>query len=141
MMEVTTTTGPASFLCPIPQNPAPTPTSQQTPIYCRPDVIKAMNTAWSRSGNAGMGHPGHEPVEAGFNLNGKPSNYKIDNAFTNETGKMTIKINLGGSSATFANFHIHTMGFDRPDGMPSTPGNNYEGNGRGDTGMADAIYN
>ena len=87
-----------------------------------------------------MGHPGSQPIEAGFNLNGTSSNYKIDNAFTNETGKMTIKINLGGSSATFANFHIHTKGFDSPDGMPSTPGNNYEGNGRGDTGMADAIY-
>src|SRR2546430_7676647 len=74
-----------------PQNPTATPTSQQTPIYCRPDVIKAMNTAWSQSGNAGMGHPGSQPVEAGFNLNGTPSNYQVSGSFTNAVGKMTIK--------------------------------------------------
>ena len=80
-------------------------------------------------------------VEAGFNLNGTASNYKIEQLYTNQTGKMSIKLNIGGSSATFANFHIHPKGGDGNNGMPSTPGNNYEGNGRGDTGMVDAVYN
>ena len=125
-----------------PQNPAPSPTTQQTPIYCRPDVIKAMNDAWSRSGNAGMGHPGSQPVEAGFNLNGTPTNYKVAGSFTNEVGKMTIKYDtLYSSTPTFANFHIHPKGFDGNNGFPSTPGSNFEGNGRGDTGAFDDIYN
>lgn len=123
-----------------PQNPGPSPTTPQTPVYCRPDVMKAMNTAWSRSGNAGMARSaGSVGVEAGFNLNGTPSNYKIDQLFTNQSGKMTIKFNIGGSSATFANFHIHPKGGDANNGMPSTPGNNYEGNKEGDTGMVDRI--
>jgi len=122
-----------------PQNPTPTPTSQRTPIYCRPDVIKAMNTAWSQSGNAGEALKGGSMgVEAGFNLNGTPSNYKIGSSYTNETGKMTIKFSIGGSLPTFANFHIHPG--QSTSGMPSTPGNNYEGNKEGDTGMVDRIY-
>jgi RHS repeat-associated protein len=126
-----------------PQKPTPTPTPQtQTPIYCQPDVIKAMNTAWSQSGNAGMAHPGSRPIEAGFNLNGTPTNYKVTGSFTNEVGKMTIKYdNLNSSNPTFANFHVHPKGFDTHNGFPSTPGNNYEGNGRGDTGAFDDIYN
>ena len=98
-----------------------------------------MNKAWSQSGNAGQAVPsGSMGVEAGFNLNGTPSNYQINSAYTNETGKMSIRINVGGSQPTFANFHIHPG--QSTSGMPSTPGNAYEGK-RGDTGMADDLYN
>lgn len=34
----------------------------------------------------------------------------------------------------------HPKGFDGNNGYPSTPGNNYEGNGRGDTGIFDDVY-
>ena len=44
--------------------------------------------------------------EAGFNLNGTPSNYKINSAYTRDR-KIDIKINVSGSRPTFANFHIH----------------------------------
>jgi hypothetical protein len=99
-----------------------------------------MNKAWSQSGNAGQAlASGSMGREAGFNLNGTPSKYKIDPLFTNETGKMNIKFNIGGSSPTFANFHIHPKGGDANNGMPSTPGRNYEGNREGDTGMVDRI--
>jgi len=98
-----------------------------------------MNKAWSESGNAGQAlQSGSMGVEAGFNLNGTPSNYKIGSSYTNQTGKMTISFNIGGSSPTFANFHIHPG--QSTSGLPSTPGNNYEGNKEGDTGMVDRIY-
>jgi RHS repeat-associated protein len=117
----------------------PTPIPQQKPIWCRPDVIKAMNTAWSQSGNAGQARAsGSMGVEAGFNLNGTPSNYRIGSSYTNETGKMSIKFSIGGSWPTFANFHIHPG--QGTSGMPSTPGNNYEGNPEGDTGRVDRFY-
>ena len=52
---------------------------------------------------------------------------------------MSITINLGGNWPTFANFHIHSQGFDGNNGAPSTPKSNFEGK-RGDTGMADDVY-
>jgi hypothetical protein len=81
-----------------------------------------MNKAWSQSGNAGQAGT---KVEAGFNLNGTPNNYRISSSYTNQTGKMSIKFNIGGSSPTFANFHIHPG--QNTSGMPSTPDNNFEG--------------
>jgi hypothetical protein len=125
-----------------PQNPTASSTpTQPTPIWCQPDVIKAMNKAWGLSGNAGQTHPGSQPIEAGFNLNGTPSNYKVSSSFTNQVGKMTIHYNnLGRSDPTFANFHIHPKGFDQPNGYPSTPENNHDNNGKGDTGAFDDIY-
>lgn len=55
---------------------------------------------------------------------------------------MTIKYNnLNMPMPTFANFHVHPKGFDGNNGLPSTPGNNYEGNKRGDTGTFGDIYN
>lgn len=96
---------------------------------------------WSQSGNAGQAHPGSQPVEAGFNLNGTPSNYTVSGSFTNEVGKMTLHYNtLASPSPTFANFHVHPRGFDGHNGAASTPESNYEGNKRGDTGAVDAIY-
>jgi YD repeat-containing protein len=131
-----------------PQNLASqTGRTQQKPIWCQRDVITAMNDAWSRSGNAGMSNRvGSGGVEAGFNLNGAPTSYQIDPKFTNEQNKMTIKYNpLGYPPAkpmpTFANFHVHPRGRDANNGAPSTPGNNSEANGRGDTGAFDDIYN
>jgi hypothetical protein len=97
-----------------------------------------MNKAWSESGNAGQAlRSGSMGVEAGFNLNGTPSSYQTSSAYTNETGKMSIHINLGGSQPTFANFHIHPG--QSTSGMPSTPKDAYEGK-LGDTGMADNVY-
>jgi RHS repeat-associated protein len=125
-----------------PPNPtSPSTQTRQKPIYCQPDVIKAMNKAWSQSGNAGQVHPGSTPVEAGFNLNGSPSNYQVSSSYTNEVGKMSIKYNnLNSPNPTFANFHVHPKGFDGNNGFPSTPKSNYEGNRKGDTGAFDDIY-
>jgi len=121
--------------------PSITTGPQQQPLRCQPEVIKAMNKAWSQSGNAGQAHPGSTPVEAGFNLNGSPSNYQVSSFYTNEVGKMSIKYNnLNSPNPTFANFHVHPKGFDGNNGFPSTPKSNYEGNGKGDTGAFDDIY-
>jgi hypothetical protein len=73
-----------------PTGPPPPP----NPIWCQPDVIAAMKQAWNQSGNGGMTlSVGQGGVEAGFNLNGTPSNYKIDRSYTNEIEKMTLKFN------------------------------------------------
>lgn len=89
-----------------------------------------------------MAHPGSQPIEAGFNLNGTPSNYKPSGSYTNEIGKMTIHYhNLSRPDPTFANFHVDPKGFDGNNGFPSTPKSNYENNGKGDTGAFDDIYN
>jgi RHS repeat-associated protein len=111
------------------QNPTPTPTpAQQKPIWCQPDVIKAMKTAWAQSGN------GTTSVEAGFRLDGNPSKYKIvPNAYTNETKQQTMTV----SGSTFAIFHVHPT---NSGGKPSTPENNAAGNNEGDTGLVDRFY-
>jgi len=82
------------------------------------------------------------------NLNGTPNEYDIDKMFTNERNKMTITYNplnfrdkAGNPQPTFANFHIHPKGRDGNSGAPSTPEDNSENNGRGDTGAYDDIYN
>ena len=107
------------------------------------DVIKAMNTAWSQSGNGGMMlSSGQGGVEAGFNVNGTPSNYKIDQKYTNEINQMSLRFNnLNSPMPTFSNFHVHPKGHDGNNGAPSTPKNNAAGNSLGDTGAVDKIYN
>jgi hypothetical protein len=100
--------------------------SAETPIYCRPDVIKAMNFIWTESRNGTTG------VEATFILNGMPSAYSIEQeSMTDEKMQQTVHVYPG---QTFALFHVHPNG----GGMyPSTPTNNYAGNDLGDTGFAD----
>jgi Cu/Zn superoxide dismutase len=99
-----------------------------------------MNDAWAQSGNAGENQASSGQREAGFNLNGTPSNYSIKSTFTNEPLQMTIKVNnLNNLAPTIANFHIHPKGGDQDDGKPSTPKNS--SNHVGDTGAFDALYN
>jgi len=112
--------------------PTPTPTPQtQKPIYCQPDVIKAMERAWQRTANGTKG------TEAGFVLNGSLSNYTIVDAKSGNTQryeKMSINLPGNPAGATFAVFHVHP---NNGGGYPSTPDNNALGNKQGDTGVAD----
>lgn len=109
------------------------------PIWCRPDVIKAMNDIWNMTGNANQMNR-DLPIEAGFNLNGSQNNYQIGASFTNEVGKMKIRYNtLYGTWPTFANFHVHPKRGDGNNGLPSTPQTSYSG-GLGDTGAFDNVY-
>ncbi len=94
-------------------------TNNKTPLWCQKNVIDAMKEAWSNSGNAGINKNLSRPPEAGFNVNGTPSNYQIDPQYTNEGAKMSITINnLYHDMPTFANFHIHPLGTEK-DGLPS----------------------
>jgi hypothetical protein len=116
-----------------PQKPTPTPTpTPPKPIYCQPDVIKAMERAWQRTGNGTAG------TEAGFVLNGTPSKYQIvDTKSGNTQGyqQLTVTRNFPGiANPTFALFHVHPS---NSGPYPSTPGNNKLGNDKGDTGVAD----
>lgn len=109
-----------------PQQP---PSQQETPIWCRPDVIEAMNRAWRRTQNGQSGN------EAGFVLNGTPSNYTIvdtRSANTRNEQRMTIYGN------TFLLFHVHPNSSTR---NPSTPENNARGDRNfGDTLISDRFY-
>ena len=97
-----------------------------TPIYCQPDVIKAMGTIWMMTGN------GSTPMEATFILNGTPEAYTIEiEKSHNEAGSQSIYT----LPATFAVMHVHP---NRAGAYPSTPKNSYTG-GQGDTGMADKL--
>lgn len=108
-----------------PPFPMPRPPSYQRPLHCQPDVVNAMKTAWTQSGNGTSG------VEAGFRLDGTPKNYSIvRNAFSNQTMHQTMNVIRG---STFASFHVHP---NRTTRNPSTPENNYLNNGIGDTGIA-----
>jgi hypothetical protein len=91
-----------------------------------------MERAWMRTGNGTSGN------EAGFVLNGTPSNYKIvDTKSGNTQGYQQMTINLPGSAdPTFALFHVHP---NNSGPYPSTPGNNMLGNKEGDTGVADRV--
>ena len=120
----------------IPQNPTPGPTPQQKPIWCQPDVIEAMKRAWARTGN------GTSKNEAGFVLNGTPSNYSIVDTKSGNTQneqKMTITPTVtGGSPSTFLLFHVHPNSDTR---KPSTPQNNARGDPNyGDTLISDSYY-
>jgi RHS repeat-associated protein len=96
----------------------------QKPIYCQPDVIEAMNRAWSRTGNGTRGN------EAGFVLNGTPSNYRIVDT---KSGNTQNEQKMVVYSDTFLLFHVHpNRGSTR---NPSTPDNN----ARGDRNFGDTI--
>jgi hypothetical protein len=114
------------------QNPASTPPpTLPKPIYCQPDIIEAMKRAWARTGNGTLGN------EAGFVVNGTPSNYTIvDTKSGNTQGyeKTTISLPSNPSGATLALFHVHP---NNSGPYPSTPNNNRLNNGKGDTGVAD----
>lgn len=99
--------------------------SSNQSIYCQPDVISAMKKIWAQSGN------GTSSAESTFMLNGSPEKYKIVFApYTNQPNSQTIKI----QGNTWALFHVHP---NSSTWEPSTPGNNAENNGLGDTGLAD----
>ena len=100
------------------------------PLHCLPSVIDAMKRAWARTGNGSLG------TEAGFVLNGDYGDFGIaDTKSGNTRGHQTMTINLPGSAdPTFALFHVHP---NNSGPYPSTPDNNYLGNGQGDTGVAD----
>ena len=107
----------------------PSGSAKPTLLYCEPDVIAAMKQIWEQSANGTSG------AEASFSVNGNSSNYKIVfNPFTNERSSQTFQIVTGGASPMFAIFHVHP---NTSTWQPSTPGNNYEGNTLGDTGLAD----
>ena len=113
---------------------------ERIPIECHPRVIDAMKTAWSRSGNGTVGN------EAGFRLDGDPSNFTITEFKSgNYRGKEKITVNvrdgmpsdppsLRNVRRTFAIIHSHP---NNSTEFPSTPENNSEGNSLGDTGNAD----
>src|SRR5579871_3059063 len=101
----------------------------QTPIYCKRDVIRAMNDIWmeSRDGTSGE--------EAAFALNGRPQRYVIYHE--PHTGQKNYQ-DIYTYDNTFAVVHVHPNG----DGgirnaFPSTPDDNSMDNGLGDTGAAD----
>jgi hypothetical protein len=101
------------------------------PMYCQPDVIKAMGDAWRQSSNGSAGR------EASFRLDGTPSSYKVvPQSYTNEWHMQRLTIIKG---RTFFLFHVHPNG-GRNNWMPSTPGNNFENNPFGDTGYADLYH-
>ncbi|HEV7375051.1 MAG TPA: hypothetical protein VGN95_10065, partial [Pyrinomonadaceae bacterium] len=54
-----------ALLTQTPQNPTPSPRAQQqTPIYCQPDVIKAMERAWTRTSiMTGVSPPNSEAMQ------------------------------------------------------------------------------
>jgi hypothetical protein len=107
-----------------------TPPPLPTPIWCQPDVIKAMERAWQRTTNGMSGN------EAGFVLNGSPSNYNIMDTKSGNTRneqKMTVYGN------TFLLFHVHPNSSTR---NPSTPENNARGDKNfGDTLISDRFQN
>jgi hypothetical protein len=101
----------------------------ETPIWCQPDVIEAMERAWSRTQNGASGN------EAGFVLNGTPSSYSIvETKSANTKGYQKFTITTGGSNPTFLLFHVHPNSSSR---NPSTPDDNSLDNNAGDTGIAD----
>jgi hypothetical protein len=100
----------------------------QTPIYCQPDVIKAMGRIFMESANGTSG------IEAAFVLNGTPEAYTI---YMEPATKEKMQQNIYTWPNTFAVVHVHPNASGE---YPSTPTNNYAGNGMGDTGMADKIH-
>jgi len=99
--------------------------AEDTPLYCQPRVISAMNAAWQETGD------GTEPFEAAFALNGTADTYRVyREPHTEEKFHQSVYV----FSDTFALFHVHTNGTGL---FPSTPDDNYMGNGEGDTGVAD----
>ncbi len=99
---------------------------QTTPVYCKPDVIRAMNHIWLESDNGTTG------VEASFMLNGSPESYSIEQEpMTGEKDEQRVTLYPG---QTFAIFHVHPNNTGQ---YPSTPSNHYGNKGQGDTALAD----
>src|ERR1035437_125361 len=98
---------------------------QTVPVYCKPDVIKAMGKIWMEADS------GRSGVEAAFTLNGTPDAYTI---YMEPAGHEQMQQKIHTYPNTFAVFHVHPNASGE---YPSTPTNNYAGNGQGDTGMAD----
>ena len=103
-------------------------TDSQIALECQSEFIAALNKIWAQSKNGSTG------VEASFNVNGDPGNPEIVvNSYTNEVKSQKLTINTSGVNKTYAIVHVHP---NASGGNPSTPGNNYLGNGVGDTGIA-----
>jgi hypothetical protein len=109
-----------------PSNPPPNPHGgggsttgpSNSPLYCSANVISAMGKIWAQSSNGTSG------AEASFRVDGTPSNYNIVfSPFTNQRSSQSLTILPG---TTFAIFHVHP---NTGSWQPSTPQNNYEGNG------------
>lgn len=100
----------------------------QTPIYCQPAVIRAMRSIWQATGN------GTQMYEASFALSGSPDDPSIYmEPYTGETLHQSVRT----FADTFALFHVHPTGSSP---LPSTPLNNYLGDRKGDTGIADQLH-
>jgi hypothetical protein len=97
-------------------------------VWCNPAVIKEMKRAWALSMNGTTGN------EAVFMVNGSTSYPSPRPAKTGNFYKSDKIIPQGN---TIAIFHVHPN-----SGLmwPSTPDNNWEHNGKGDTGEADARH-
>src|ERR1019366_4387412 len=101
--------------------------SAQTPVYCQPDVVKAMGQIWMASGNGEVG------IESTFILNGTPEVYTIE--IEKATANERMQQHIYTRPSTFAVLHVHP---NISSEYPSTPKNSYTG-GQGDTGMADKL--
>jgi hypothetical protein len=100
--------------------------SPALPIYCKPDVIRAMRVIWSESGNGTTG------IESTFLLNGTPESYRMEHEpLTGERMKQQFHAYPG---STFAVFHVHP---NMSGIYPSTPTDNVTNDGKGDTWYAD----
>lgn len=110
-----------------PPNPSPLTQQQLDRVYCLPEVIGAMNTIWAATIN------GTSTWEAAFIVSSLGGVY-IEPMERDRPYAQTVAI-FGN---TVALFHVHpnAQNFWRGE-WPSTPENNYEGNGKGDTGLAD----
>jgi hypothetical protein len=104
----------------------PAPPIQHDRWACRPNVVKAMDDAWSATGNGTSG------TEAGFRIDvDKRTVTIVPHERTNEHDMLTTTLSM----STVAEFHVHPLG---SSGEPSTPENNYLGDSdHGDTKVAD----
>jgi len=98
--------------------------SPPPPIYCEPDVIKAMITAWNETQNGMSGK------EAGFAVTGTsaPGAYAITptGAYTSQT---RCQANILDPEGTFAIFHVHPNGCQpqpSPGDIAAANSNNFD---------------
>lgn len=93
-------------------------------LYCRPEVIAAMDTVWQMTGD------GTQEYEAAFIVS-RLGNVYIEPMEPGRRHAQTVYI----WGNTVALFHVHPNSCACE--WPSTPDDNYEHNGEGDTGLAD----